>query len=446
MNEDVLKEVLRLAAHYGATDAEVLKVEATEFTATVRRGEVESLTQSGSRHLGMRLYRGLRSACSSSADLSLPALDRLVAETLAMAQITSEDPAAALPELFGKSCEAESLALYDEEVASTPPDSKIRLALKAEEAALSADPRITNSEGATFSNTLIRIRLANSRGFAGGYGTTSCSLHVVPLASDGEEMQRDYWYTAAHRLRALEAPESLGRKAAARAVRRLGARKVSTQPVPVVFDPETAAQLMSNLSDAASGQNIYRQSSFLVGKLGKQICSESVTVYDDGRLPGGLASRPFDGDGTPTQRTLVVDRGILKSYLLNTYAARKLGMRSTGNAVRGISSPPEVGPTNFYLEAGRHTVEEIIATVLNGLYVTELIGFGVNIVNGDYSQGAVGMWIENGRLSYPVQEITIAGNLSDMLMNIEMIGNDLEPRSSIYCPTIKVGGLVVSGV
>lgn len=442
---EVSKEVLRLAKRYGASDAEVIQVESTEFTVNVRRGQVESLTESGARRLGMRLFRGQRSACSSSADLSLPALEHLVAETLAMAQITSEDPAAVLPEAFGLACSPEALGLYDEELAAAHPDSRIELAVRAEDAALKTDPRITNSEGAVFSSTHATIRMYNSRDFSGAYRTTSCSLQVMPLASDGASMERDHWYSVAHRLRALDSPESLGQTAAARVLRRLGARKVATQRVPVVFDPETAAQILSHLSEAVDGQNVYRKASFLVGKLEQRICAPGVTIIDDGRLPDGMASRPFDGDGVATQRTVVIEGGVLKNYLLNTYSGRKLDMASTGNASRDVSSPPDVSPTNFYLQPGSHTPAEIIASVRNGLYVTELIGFGVNIVNGDFSQGAAGLWIENGSIAYPVHEITIAGNLGDILMKIEMIGNDLEPRGTIYCPTIKVPELMVSG-
>jgi PmbA protein len=228
-------------------------------------------------------------------------------------------------------------------------------------------------------------------------------------------------------------------------LRRLGGRKVSTQQVPVVFDPETAAQLLSHIAEGANGQNIYRRSSFLVGRLEQQIAVPGVNIVDNGRLPGGLASRPFDGDGTPTQRTLLVEGGVLRNYLNNTYTARKLGTRTTGNAQRGIASPPDVGPTNLYLEPGPYSPEEIIASIPAGLYVTDLIGFGVNIVNGDYSQGAAGLWIENGRFTHPVHEVTIAGSLPSMLMNIEMIGNDLEPRAPVYCPTLKIRELVVSG-
>jgi PmbA protein len=445
VNPAILQNVLKAAARQGASDAEVIAVESREFTVTVRRGEVESLTQSGSRRLGMRLFQDLRSACSSSADLTTGALEKLVSETLALAAITSEDPAGALPDKFGQACDPQDLCLYDENLEASDPDARIELALRAENAALKFDPRIANSEGAIFSSTLNTVRMANSRGFDGQYRSSSCTLQVAPLAAQNGEMQRDFWYSTSHRLDALESPEALGRKAAERVLRRLGGRKVATQQVPVVFDPETAAQLLSHLADAASGQSIYRRSSFLTGKLGQQIAAPGLHVIDDGRLPGGLGSRPFDGDGTPTQRTVLVEAGMLKNYLNNTYTARKLGMQTTGNASRGIAAPADVGPTNLYVERGPHSPEEIIASIPSGLYVTELIGFGVNIVNGDYSQGVTGLWIENGKLTFPVQEITIAGNLPEMLKNIEMIGNDLEPRGPIYCPTMKIRELVISG-
>ncbi len=242
----------------------------------------------------------------------------------------------------------------------------------------------------------------------------------------------------------LETPEVIGETAAKRALRRLGARKIPTQEAPVVFDPEMAASLLRTLAGAVAGTSIYRGSSFLLNRLKQQIAAETVTVIDDGTIPGALGSRPFDGEGIPTQRTAVVEHGVLQSYLLDTYCARRLGMTSTGNAARdaaGIS----VGSANFYLVPGTSTPGEIIASVKSGLYLTELIGFGVNLVTGDYSRGAVGLWIENGELTYPVEEITIAGNLTEMLRHIEMVGNDLVFRGRTAAPTLKIARMTIAG-
>ncbi len=258
-------------------------------------------------------------------------------------------------------------------------------------------------------------------------------------------MQRDYWYSVARRAGALENPEDVGRKAAERTLRKLGARKVATCHVPVIFDPETARSLLGHVFEAVRGDAIYRSASFLTGKLGQKVAAENVTIVDDGLRPGGFGSRPFDDEGVPASVTPVIEKGVLQSYLLNCYTARKLNLRTTGNAARGIAGPPSVGPKNFYLAAGPHSAEEIRKSVKSGLYVTELIGFGVNIVTGDYSRGAAGLWIENGEFAYPVEEVTIAGNLREILSHLEMIGSDLEFRSALAAPTLLVSGLTVAG-
>jgi PmbA protein len=312
-------------------------------------------------------------------------------------------------------------------------------------AALDFDPRITNSEGSEYGHHDARVVFANSHGHSGAYRASSVSLSVTPVAKGDAGMQRDGWYSTQRRLRGLESPESVGRKAAERTLRRLGARKVATQSVPVVFDPDMAASLVRSLCGAVSGSAIYRGASFLVGRLGQQVAAAGLTVVDDGRMPGALGSRPFDGEGVPTRRTVVIDNGVLTSYLLDTYTARKLGLASTGNASRSLGQRPTVGPMNFYVQPGAASPEEIIRSVDRGLYVTEMIGFGVNLVTGDYSRGAVGIWIEKGELTYPVEEITIAGNLKDMLRDVEMIGNDLEWRSSIASPTLKIARMTVAG-
>jgi PmbA protein len=258
-------------------------------------------------------------------------------------------------------------------------------------------------------------------------------------------MQRDFWYSVARRAGALEDAAAVGRKAAQRALRKLGSRKVPTCRVPVVFDPETARALLGHIFEAVRGDAIYRSASFLAGKLGERVASERITVLDDGLRPGGFGSRPFDDEGIPASVTPVIEKGVLRNYLLNCYTARKLNLKTTGNASRGIAGAPTVGPKNFYLAAGAPTPEEILGSVKNGFYVTDLIGFGVNIVTGDYSRGAAGIWIEDGKLTYPVEEVTIAGNLREMLNQIEAVGSDLEFRSALAAPTLLVGGLTVAG-
>jgi PmbA protein len=319
------------------------------------------------------------------------------------------------------------------------------MAREAERAALDYDSRITNSEGGEYSSSQSHVLYANSHGFVGHYQAGTVGLSVSPIASEAGGMQSDYWFASGRKLSQLQAPAVIGQEAARRALRRLGARKVATQKVPVVFDPSTAASLLGHVCSAVSGSALYRGVSFLLNGLDTRIAPETVTIYDDGTLPGALGSKPFDGEGIPTRRTTVVEQGMLRSYLLDTYTARKLGQRSTGNAARSAGESPSVSPTNFYLAPGAYTPEEIIASVPCGLYVTSLIGFGVNQVTGDYSRGAAGLWIEHGALAYPVEEITIAGNLRQMLANIAMIGNDLDMRRRVTAPTLKISAMTVAG-
>lgn len=448
-HQDEYKElalrVLNHAQKRGATEADVMVVEGRNLSVQVRLSVVDRLTKAREKRLGLRVFFGKRSASASTSDLSPSSLDRLVADTCALAQAVAEDPVSGLPSKDAYASDCPDLDLYDETELGT--DEHIALAKRAEAAALGADPRVSNSEGADFNSSAGLVVLASSHGFLGEFRSSSFSMSVSPVATDPATggMQRDSWYAVQRAYARLESPESVGGEAARRTLRRLGARKVPTCRVPVVFDQETAASLLGNLCAAVSGYALYKGASFLVGQLGNRIASELLTVYDDGRMPRGFGSRPFDGEGLPTRRTMVVERGVLRSYLLDTYSGRKLGLASTGNASRSVGDSPSVGPTNFYAEPGMASPADIIRTVGRGLYVTELMGFGVNMVTGDYSRGAAGLWIENGELAYPVEEITIAGNLKQMLRNIELIGNDLEFRGRIASPTIKIAEMTVAG-
>jgi PmbA protein len=331
-------------------------------------------------------------------------------------------------------------------VYSLPSEERIAWARRCEEAALAVDPRLSNSDGGSFDASVGCKVLANSHGFVGEYRSSYCSISVAPIASDeAGNMQRDYWYSAARSLAKLDSPEEVGRIAAERTLRRLGARKIKTQRVPLVFDRQTAASLLHHLFDAVNGDAIYRHASFLAGKLGEQVFGANLTVIDDGTMVGGFGTRPFDGEGVPTRRTTVIERGELKSYLLNTYTAKKLGLATTGNASRGLAGTPGIGNGNFYVRPGAKSQEEIIAGVKQGLLVTEFLGFGVNMVTGDFSRGASGLWIENGELAYPVEEITVAGNLGEMFCNLAEIGNDLIWRGSLACPTLRIEGMTIAG-
>lgn len=441
---DLGREVIRRALAAGATDAECTISEGEEFSAQVRLGEVEQLKEAGARGAGLRILIGKNTGASYTSDLSQEGLDQMVAAALQLAEITTEDPFAGLaePDEFG--FVSTDLQLYSEDVATLETAKRIEIAKRAEKAALSFDPRITNSEGAGFESHLGHRVFVNSRGFAGEYRSSSCSVSAVPIAKLDGQMERDYWFHSSRSFAGLEDPESVGRRAAERTLRRLGSIKVETQRVPVIFEPRTARNFIGNIFEAVEGRGIYRQSSFLTKKLGERIASENVTVIDDGTLPGLFGTSPFDSEGIATRRTAVIERGVLKSFLLNTYAARKLGMKSTGNASRGITGNAGVGHGNFYLEAGSRTPEELIASVPNGFYVTELIGSGVNIATGDYSHGAAGLWIKNGELAFPVSEVTVAGTLQQMLMNLEA-ANDLEFRGSVASPTLLFGEMTVGG-
>ncbi len=437
--------LLERAKRQGATDAEVIVADGETLSVQVRLSAVERLTKAREKRLGLRVFMGKRSAVSSTSDFTPASLTQLASDTCALAQAVVEDEISGLPEAQQLATAVPDLDLYDETRLTT--EQQIEVARRCEQAALSADPRITNSEGAEFDWSTGRIFLANSRGFAGEYQASSYSLSVSPVARDerGGGMQRDSWYAVQRTYAKLDSPESVGLEAARRTVRRLGACKGPTKRVPIVFDQECAGSLLSNLCSAASGYALYKGASFLAGRLGSRLAPEFVTIYDDGRMVGGLGSKPFDGDGLPTRKNTILDRGMLNSYLLDTYSGRKLGLPSTGNAARSVGDSPGVGPTNFYMVPGSKTPEQIVASVKDGLYVTELIGFGINMVTGDYSRGAAGFWIENGELAYPVEEITIAGNLKEMYANIELVGNDLRFRGRIASPTLKIAEMTVAG-
>jgi len=439
-------DVVRRATAGGATAAEAVAREGESFSTVVRLGQVESLQEAGSRALGVRVFFGQRAASTYTSDFSPEGVEQLVSGALALARVTSEDPHSGLPEPEQLGAFSGDLDLYSDDVNALAPAERIAYARRAEAAALAVDPRISNSEGGSFDASSGRHALANSHGFLGEYRRSYCSVAAVPIAqANGGAMQRDYWYSVSRSLKKLDSPEEVGRIAAQRTLRRLGARKVATARVPVVFDPFVARSILGNLFEAASGDAIYRSASFLAGKLGERIAAENVTVVDDGTLPGGLGSSPFDDEGVPTRRTVVVERGVLRSYLLNSYTAKKLGLSTTGNASRGLAGTPGIGPGNFSLQPGTKSPQELIAGVPDGLYVTEFLGHGVNLVTGDFSRGASGLWIQNGELAYPVEEITVAGNLRDMLQNISEIASDLDFRGSIAAPTLRIDGLTVAG-
>jgi PmbA protein len=449
--ESLTADVVALAVKAGASDAEAVVREGDEFSVNVRMGQVETLKESGSRGLGLRVFLGTRSASASTSDLTPDGIRQLVDGAMTLAKFTEEDPFSGLPETAEFGSLSDDLHLFYDDVYSLPGAERIEWARRAEAAAMAADPRITNSDGGSFDAATGRKVMANSRGFVGGYRTSYAGVSAAPLAMDANgQMQRDGWWSGARRLGDLESPEAIGKEAARRTIRRLGARRVPTQRVPIVFAPEVARSLIGSVFEAASGDSIWRHASFLAGRLGEQIAAPGLTIVDDNfmQLPtgaGGFGSSPFDGEGLPSRRTVVVEGGVLRTYLLNTYTARKLGMKSTHNASRGLAGTPGIGCGNLYLEPGTLTPDQIIGDVPVGLYVTGLMGFGVNVVTGDYSRGATGQWIENGQLTHAVEEVTIAGNLAEMLLNVTAIGNDLVFRGTVASPTMRIDGMTIAG-
>jgi len=443
---EIAQDIVARAMKGGATAAECVVREGDEFSTLVRLGQVETLKESGSKSIGVRVFFGQRAASTYSSDFSREGLDRMVKSALELAKITSEDPFGGIPESSQLGSLTGDLALYHEDVYSLPGADRIEYARRAEKAALDFDPRIKNSEGGSFDAATGHKVLANSHGFVGEYRRSYCSVAAVPIAQTAEgAMQRDYWYSVARTLSKLDPPEKVGKIAAERTLRRLGARKVKTAQVPIIFDPMVATSILEHIFEGVNGDSVYRGASFLAGKLGQKIAGDNVNVIDDGTMPGGFGTSPFDGEGIPTRRTVVVENGVLKSYLLNTYTAKKLGLQTTANASRGLAGTPGIGPGNYFLQAGTKTPKELIGGVKEGLYVTEFLGQGVNLVTGDYSRGASGQWISGGEFGYPVEEITVAGNLKDLFFNISEIANDLEFRGSVAAPTIRVDGLTVGG-
>lgn len=439
-------DIVRRAMAGGATAAECVVREGDEFSTLVRLGQVETLKESGSRAIGVRVFNGQRAASTYSSDFSREGLDHMVKSALELSRITSEDPYAGIPEASQLGALTGDLDLYHTDVYSLPGEERIDYARRAEKAALDVDPRIKNSDGGSFDAATGHKVLANSHGFVGEYRRSYCSVAAVPIAqAENGAMQRDYWFSVARSLAKLEPPEQVGKIAAQRTLRRLGARKVKTAHVPIVFDPMVAHSILEHIFEGVNGDSVYRGASFLAGKLGEKIASGHVTVVDDGTMPGGFGTTPFDGEGIPTRRTVIIENGVLKSYFLNTYTAKKLGLQTTGNASRGLAGTPGISPGNYFLQPGTKTPQQIISEVKDGLYVTEFLGHGVNLVTGDYSRGASGLWISGGELAYPVEEITVAGNLKELFLNISEIANDLEFRGAVASPTIRIDGLTVGG-
>jgi PmbA protein len=445
---EIVERALTQARRAGAEAADAVLIEANSHQARVRDREIDFVKQAQERCLGIRALvqraGGMSSAVTSTSDLAEATVDRMAHETVALARAIAPDPTAGLPE-GGFASELPELDLFDPRDRSVSVEARIEDARLAERAARELDPRIVNSEGSQVESDFAGVVYGNTAGFLGHYQSATHWLFSEPLASEGDSMQRDYWMTVGRRLDLLEDPASVGRRAAQRALRRLGARPVKTCEVPVIFDGVTARSLLGHVESLVSGYSVYRQASAWADRLGERVAADGVTVIDDGRLPGGLGSKPFDGEGLPTRRSAVIEDGRLASWLLDSYSARKLGMSSTGNASRGAGSSPGVGSTNLWIEPGDKTLDDIIADTERGLLVTELIGMGFNPVTGDYSRGAVGLWIESGEITHPVEEVTIAGNLTDMLCGIDSVGCELMWLGSTASPPLRIQCMTLAG-
>ncbi|MGZ5074717.1 MAG: metalloprotease PmbA [Usitatibacter sp.] len=432
---EVALRALDIARGRGATDTEVEVSAAVGQAVTVRRGEVETVEYNRDKGMGITVYFGQRRGNASTSDLSLEALERTVDAACAIARHTAEDDAAGLPEeseLFKG--EAPDLQLFHPWGLSV--EEAIEVARRAEAAALAVDKRITNSEGGTVSAYDTDFILANSRGFLSGYPNSKASISVGVVAEDAGGMQRDYWYTTHRDPRRLDSPEAVGRTAGERTVRRLGGRRLPTGDMPVIFDANISGSLIGHFVSAASGSNLYRRSSFLLDRLGTEVFSPGVDLLEDPHLPGESASSYYDAEGVATRRRAIVERGVLAGWFLSTYSARKLGLKTTGNAG---------GNHNLILKPGSLDLDGLVKRMGRGFLVTELMGQGVNTVTGDYSRGAAGFWVEGGEIRFPVEEVTIAGNLLDMFKGIAEVGRDVLVRGSKQSGSILVESMTIAG-
>jgi PmbA protein len=438
---DLLADLIARARSAGADAADAVLISGTSLSVQRRLGKTEHVERSEGQDLGLRVFLGRRAAIVSSSTVAPSSFKELAERAVAMARVVPEDPYAGLADTAAP---PEPVALDLEDASEPATESLVTRAATAEDAAL-AVPGITNSEGAEAGFGRTEAFLVTSAGFAGSLVRTSHSVSAAAIAGAGTGMQRDYDYHSTVHLADLDDPAAIGRSAAERAIARLNPARPSTAKLPVIYDPRVAGGLLGHLAGAINGASVARGTSFLKDKLGQRIFAAGIVVRDDPRRVRGLRSRRFDGEGTPTAARALIDDGVLTTWLLDSRSARQLGLRSTGHAVRGTGGPPSPSPTNLYLLAGSLAPAELMADIKLGLYVTELIGMGVNGVTGDYSRGAAGFWIEHGELTYAVSEVTIAGHLRDIFRTMTP-ANDLTFRHGINAPTVRVEDLTVAGV
>lgn len=437
---DLLSDLISRARSAGADAADAVLISGTSVSVQRRLGKVEHVERSEGRDLGLRVFVGRKAAVVSATTVDPSRFAGLAGRAVAMARVVPDDPYSGLAETAAP---PEQTALELEDPGEPDIETLVARAVAAEEAAL-ATPGVTNSEGAEAGFGRTEAALVTSAGFAGSQTRTSHSVSASALAGSGTEMQRDYDYHSAVHASDLEDPAAIGRTAGERAVARLNPVRPATAKLPVIYDPRVAGGLLGHLAGAINGTSVARGTSFLKDRLGNKIFASGISIVDDPRRVRGLRSRVFDGEGTPTRHLAVVEDGVLKTWLLDSRSARQLKLRSTGHAARGTGGPPTPAPTNLYLAAGKMSPPELMADIHLGLYVTELIGMGVNGVTGDYSRGAAGFMIREGQLAEPVAEITIAGNLIEMFAALTP-ASDLRFRRSVDSPTVRVEGMTIAG-
>ncbi|WP_340150780.1 TldD/PmbA family protein [uncultured Sneathiella sp.] len=438
---NILDDLIAIALRKGAEAADAVRIQGTSISVSVRQGETEEIERSEAHDLGLRVLIGKQQAFVSSNDAKPEVLEELVDRALAMAQNMPEEKFCGLADPVDLATEFANLDLYDKTTLS--PEDLTRIAKTTEQAALEVDG-VTNSEGGGASSGRASIALVTSDGFKGAYSSSSFSISASVIAGEGQRMERDYDYDSHHHFSDLRSPEEIGRKAGERAVKLLNPRKMPSGQVPVVFSNRVSASILGHFSGAISGAAIARGTSFLKDRMGEQVFPNNIRIIDDPHRPRGAASKPFDGEGVVNNQLDLVEDGKLQSWILNTSSAKQLGLRTNGRATRGTASPPGSGTTNLYMEAGNLPLEGLISDIRSGLYITSLIGFGVNAITGDYSRGASGFWIENGEIAFPVSELTIAGNLNDMFLKLTP-ANDLEFRQGTNAPSLRIDGMMVAG-
>ena len=438
---EILEDLLKRAKAKGAEAADCLIVRDISLNVAQRLGKREKLERSEAQDLGLRVFVGKRQAIVSTSDLEPKTLDELAERAVAMARVVPEDEFCGLadPALLVKTPVA-----LDLEDKTEPSETALTDMIARAEDAARAVPGVTNSEGAEAGWGKVQIALAASNGFRGAYATSRWGISVSVLAGEGTGMERDYDFSSAVFGESLGDPEVLGKSAGERAVRRLNPRKASTAKIPIVYDPRVANGLIGHLVGAINGASIARGTSFLKDKMGQQIFARGIRIIDDPHRPRGLRSKPFDGEGVANKKRALIEDGVLTTWLLDCRSARQLKLTTTGHASRGTSSPPSPSAANLYLEPGNVTPADLMSDIKQGFYVTELIGMGINGVTGDYSRGAAGYWIENGKLTYPVSEVTVAGNLKDMFQNLTP-ANDLLFRYGTDSPTVRIDGMTLAG-